>query len=209
MAPNLFGVGPAIGSTAKKPMNGESRSPPATVPTPTPPPSSPPPIPPIPPPTAPTAAPIPSTPSTPITPTAAKQQQQQQQQEERVTVGDYLADSLTAQSLDLPPAAAKWRQAQRAQQLRQRRLVVWEVDDIDPWNEQDDAGGEGVGGGGEKENKEGGGGGGLVALFKGKEGGVRGGPERKKKVDIRSRVAGMLAQDREDAWQVEEEERKK
>lgn len=28
-------------------------------------------------------------------------------QEERVTVGDFLVDSLTAQSLDLPPQAAK------------------------------------------------------------------------------------------------------
>jgi hypothetical protein len=50
-------------------------------------------------------------------PAPGKQRQQQQQLEEaatqpedageRVTVGDFLAESLTAQSLDLPPAAAK------------------------------------------------------------------------------------------------------
>jgi hypothetical protein len=101
---------------------------------------------------------------------------------ERVTVGDYLAESLTAQSLDLPPAAAKWRQAQRAEKLRERRLVVWEVDEIEPWEE-------------EKEIPSGGGL--LVGMLRGRR------PEKKKKVDLKSRVAGMLAQDREDAWEAE------
>ena len=40
---------------------------------------------------------------------------EQQHHQQRVTVGDYLVDSLTAQSLDLPPAAARWRQQQRRQ----------------------------------------------------------------------------------------------
>ncbi|KAG7672442.1 hypothetical protein KSW81_001406 [Nannochloris sp. 'desiccata'] len=101
---------------------------------------------------------------------------------ERVTVGDYLAESLTAQSLDLPPAAAKWRQAQRAEKLRERRLVVWEVDEIEPW---------------EAEEEVPSGGGLLVGMLRGRR------PEKKKKVDLKSRVAGMLAQDREDAWEAE------
>jgi hypothetical protein len=102
---------------------------------------------------------------------------------ERVTVGDYLAESLTAQSLDLPPAAAKWRQAQRAEKLRERRLVVWEVDEIEPWEEEEEAPSTG---------------GLLVGMLRGRR------PEKKKKVDLRSRVAGMLAQDREDAWEAED-----
>ena len=100
---------------------------------------------------------------------------------ERVTVGDYLADSLTAQSLDLPPAAAKWRQAQRAEKLRERRLVVWEVDEIEPWEEEEEIPSGGL----------------LVGMLRGRR------PEKKKKVDLRSRVAGMLAQDREDAWEAD------
>ena len=97
----------------------------------------------------------------------------------KVTVGDYLAESLTAQSLDLPPAAAKWRQGQLARRTgRQRRLVVWEVDESEPWEE------------GEEEQ-------GLAGLFGGK---------KERKVDIKQRVAGMLAQDREDVWDPNEEE---
>jgi hypothetical protein len=99
---------------------------------------------------------------------------------ERVTVGDYLAESLTAQSLDLPPAAARWRQAQRADRLRQRRLIVWEVDETEPWEEEDD-----------------GAAGGLKALLLGRRG------REERKVNLRDRVAGVLAQDREDAWDAE------
>jgi hypothetical protein len=135
---------------------------------------------------APTAAPVPvrkkdsqptETPPPPTTnksPSAGK---------ERVTVGDYLAESLTAQSLDLPPAAAKWRQAQRAEKLRERRLVVWEVDEIEPWEEKEE---------------QPSGGGMLAGMLRGRR------PEKKKKVDLKSRVAGMLAQDREDAWEAED-----
>lgn len=39
----------------------------------------------------------------------AQQLGQESEQGERVTVGDFLVDSLTAQSLDLPPQAAKVR----------------------------------------------------------------------------------------------------
>lgn len=40
-------------------------------------------------------------------PVPAQQLGQEPEQGERVTVGDFLVDSLTAQSLDLPPQAAK------------------------------------------------------------------------------------------------------
>lgn len=127
----------------------------------------------------PTARPVASSSASAAQPTASSSQQEgakssaADRKEERVTVGDYLAESLTAQSLDLPPAAAKWRQGQLAQRTRQRRLVVWEVDESEPWEE-------------------------------GEEGGLAGllpfGGRKEKKVDIKSRVAGMLAQDREDVW---------
>ena len=42
-------------------------------------------------------------------PLPAQQLTQEPEQGERVTVGDFLVDSLTAQSLDLPPQAAKVR----------------------------------------------------------------------------------------------------
>lgn len=88
-----------------------------------------------------------------------------------MTVGDYLVNSLTAQSLDLPPAvslllhaallaarphrcaclqrlprphagrvpscvlaqAAQWRQDHRSDAFKQRKLIVWEVDETEPW----------------------------------------------------------------------------
>ena len=137
-------------------------------------------------------------PSTPLTAASVSPSQQQQQQQqaapqpitpvvqERVTVGDYLVGSLTAQSLDLPPAAAKWRQAQRIEQLRQRRLVVWEVDETEAWEESEEEDQAGVGA--------------LKGLF---GGGRRRQQEKPKKVDIKSRVAGMLAQDREDGWEAD------
>lgn len=130
--------------------------------------------------------------STPAAPAAAAAAGDQ---ERRVTVGEYLADSLTAQSLDLPPAvrvllyccaavlqcvksprvlgraerqqllrpamlagqpskvcfsqtclpallphhlpttpqAAQWRQEHRSDAFLQRKLIVWEVDETEPW----------------------------------------------------------------------------
>ncbi len=50
---------------------------------------------------------------------------------QRVSVGDFLVTSLTAQSLDLPPQAARWRQQQRGDGAGRRKLVVWEVDELD------------------------------------------------------------------------------
>lgn len=94
------------------------------------------------------------------------------------SMGDYLAASLSAQSLDLPPAAAKWRQAQRADFTKEKRkLIVWEVDEVQPWEEDggDEGGSEGFLGG-------------LLG---------RRGPERK--VDLKRRVAVVLERDREDS----------
>jgi hypothetical protein len=98
-----------------------------------------------------------------------------QAREDNISVGDVLADSLTAQSLDLPPAAARWRQEHRSGELRQRRLVVWEVDEDELWEES--------------ESKP-------SNPFKA----ILGRGEQKKKVNVRDRVAGVLAQDRDDAW---------
>ena len=103
---------------------------------------------------------------------------------ERVTIGDYLAASLTAQSLDLPPAAARWRQQQRADRLKQRRLIVWEVDELESWQEEDD-----------KRP------GSLVKSFL-----LGRGTREEKKVNIKDRVAGVLMQDREDAWEAEQQQ---
>lgn len=104
-----------------------------------------------------------------------------QKSRQNVTVGDYLAESLTAQSLDLPPAAARWRQEHRSGQFKQRRLVVWEVDEEEPWESNDS----------KPRNP-----------FKAILGGERG-SDKKKKVNVRDRVAGVLAQDRDEAWEAE------
>lgn len=97
------------------------------------------------------------------------------------SVGDYLAASLSAQSLDLPPAAAKWRQAQRADFTKEKRkLIVWEVDEIQPWEEED----------GEEDKTDGFLGG---FNFMGKR------QSPKKKVDLKRRVAVVLERDREDS----------
>jgi len=34
--------------------------------------------------------------------------------------------------------AAKWRQGQRADQVKKRRLIVWEVDETEPWEEEEE-----------------------------------------------------------------------
>jgi len=125
---------------------------------------------------------------------------------DRVTVGDVLADSLTAQSLDLSLAAAKWRMQQRTDSYSQRRLIVWEVDELEPWEMEEKEGDGGYGGeydgngdGGEEETTMGIPGGGFVAsLFGGK------GKKKRREVDIKKRVSGVLAQDRDEAWEEEE-----
>ena len=146
-------------------------------------------------------------------PPPMQQQQQQQQQpqaqaQQRVTVAEYLVDSLSAQSLDLPPAAARWRQQQRGDVHAQRRLIVWEVDEIEPWVSS----GSGRGGGAacvllcrtrrlpshvraptnaarQEEEEEGPSG--LAALLPGRR--------KERRVNLRERMAGILAQDREEA----------
>lgn len=97
--------------------------------------------------------------------------------EENISVGEVLAESLTAQSLDLPPAAARWRQEHRSGELRQRRLVVWEVDENEPWEESDSK---------------------PANPFKAILGGRK--SDEKKKVNVRDRMANVLANDRDEAW---------
>jgi hypothetical protein len=110
------------------------------------------------------------------------EEKEKRRMKDNVTVGDYLAESLTAQSLDLPPAAARWRQEHRSGQLKQRRLVVWEVDEDEPWESEDS----------KPKNP-------LKALLSGD----RRGGDKPKKVNVRDRVAGVLAQDRDEAWEAE------
>jgi cell division GTPase FtsZ len=112
-----------------------------------------------------------------VKPTRAERAKSQMRRENNVTVGDYLAESLTAQSLDLPPAAARWRQEHRAGQLKQRRLVVWEIDEEKPWESE------------EKPANP-------LAAFLGDK-------KQTKKVNVRDRVAGVLAQDRDEAWEAQ------
>lgn len=112
-----------------------------------------------------------------VKPTRAERDRSRLRRESNVTVGDYLAESLTAQSLDLPPAAARWRQEHRAGQLKQRRLVVWEIDEEKPWESE------------EKTSNP------LVAFL--------GDKKQTKKVNVRDRVAGVLAQDRDEAWEAQ------
>lgn len=100
-----------------------------------------------------------------------------QARDDNISVGEVLAESLTAQSLDLPPAAARWRQEHRSGELRQRRLVVWEVDENEPWEES--------------ESKP-------TNPFKAILGGRK--AEDKKKVNVRDRMASVLANDRDEAW---------
>ncbi|PRW61363.1 domain-containing 2 [Chlorella sorokiniana] len=121
-------------------------------------------------------------------PAATKQPTEEQR---RMTVGDYLVNSLTAQSLDLPPAAAQWRQEHRSDAFKQRKLIVWEVDESEPWEgsgklcfwEVDESEPWE-----EEEEPQG-----LAALLPGRQ--------REKRVNIKQRMASILMQDREDAWE--------
>lgn len=67
-----------------------------------------------------------------------------QARDDNISVGEVLAESLTAQSLDLPPAAARWRQEHRSGELKQRRLVVREMDEDEPWHPTEVGGGDGT-----------------------------------------------------------------
>lgn len=100
-----------------------------------------------------------------------------QAREENISVGEVLAESLTTQSLDLPPAAARWRQEHRSGELRQRRLVVWEVDENEPWEESES-----------KPSNP------FKAILGGRKG------DEQKKVNVRDRMASVLANDRDEAW---------
>jgi hypothetical protein len=111
------------------------------------------------------------------TPEEKARTRSRQARDDNISVGDVLAESLTAQSLDLPPAAARWRQERRSGQLRQRRLVVWEVDEEEPWESSES----------NSSNP-------FKAILGGSS-------QRKKKVNVRDRVAGVLAQDRDEAWE--------
>ncbi|KAK9865035.1 hypothetical protein WJX84_012476, partial [Apatococcus fuscideae] len=96
------------------------------------------------------------------------------------SLGDRLVDTLTAQSLDLPPQAAKWRQQQRT---RTRPKLIIEA----AFEEQADA-----------ANPEGEWGSGPIgSLLRGSR--PRPGL-RRRDVDIRERTSGLLEQDRSESW---------
>lgn len=56
---------------------------------------------------------------------------------EGATLADVLVDSLTAQSLDLPPQAARWRQQQRGDAFKQHQLLVFQAADAS-WDSDDE-----------------------------------------------------------------------
>ncbi|KFM22716.1 hypothetical protein F751_6747 [Auxenochlorella protothecoides] len=114
---------------------------------------------------------VPAQPPAPPSPALADTQPAQ-----RITVGDDLSDALMAASLDLPPAAARWRQQQRAQAAPPRKVVVWEVDELQPWEEPEEPSG-------------------LAALLPGPW--VR---PRELKINLKQRIAGVLEQDRDEGW---------
>lgn len=87
-------------------------------------------------------------------------------------VAHQLVDSLQAQSLDLPPQAAKWRQQVRGPPSQQ--LIVTEASEEDAEPE-------------EREGLPAG----LRSLLKGRK------PDR---VDVRERTTGILLSDRSDSW---------
>ncbi|KAK9865083.1 hypothetical protein WJX84_002741 [Apatococcus fuscideae] len=96
------------------------------------------------------------------------------------SLGDRLVDTLTAQSLDLPPQAAKWRQQQRT---RTRPKLIIEA----AFEEQTEtASPEGEWASGP-----------LGTLLRGNR--PRPGP-RRRDVDIRERTSGLLEQDRSESW---------
>lgn len=93
---------------------------------------------------------------------------------ETPSIGDQLAENLIAQSLDLPPKAAKWRQSQRAKQERPRLMVqapeaAWQI--------QDDS----------EEN--------LTSTLRS----LLGNPQQE--FDVRERTFAILERDRGDAWE--------
>lgn len=105
--------------------------------------------------------------------------------------------------------AAKWRQAQRAQQFAQRQLILWEAE---PWDDNYDNGNGGDANGIQTLNLIGRDGGddtqeqknspssvvsGLASLWRGD---AQRNKKKETKISLRDRVEGVLAQDREDAW---------
>uniref|UniRef100_A0A1D2AGJ7 Uncharacterized protein n=1 Tax=Auxenochlorella protothecoides TaxID=3075 RepID=A0A1D2AGJ7_AUXPR len=72
--------------------------------------------------------------------------------------------------------AARWRQQQRAQAAPPRKVVVWEVDELQPWEEPEEPSG-------------------LAALLPGPW--VR---PRELKINLKQRIAGVLEQDRDEGW---------
>ncbi|BDA41543.1 probable cell division protein FtsZ 2 at N-terminal half [Coccomyxa sp. Obi] len=117
-------------------------------------------------------------------PVPAQQLRQESEQGERVTVGDFLVDSLTAQSLDLPPQAAKWRQQQRIAAGGERpRVIIRET------------GAAGAAGpdGDEGDATEGGP---LDAALRT----LLGMPPQRGMVDARERTSGILERDRGELW---------
>ncbi|KAK9846543.1 hypothetical protein WJX81_006281 [Elliptochloris bilobata] len=92
-----------------------------------------------------------------------------------VSVGGYLTDALTAQSLDLPPAAAQWRQQQRStSEVPRPRLIIREAADAPLGDDAPAAGG----------------------LLGGLLGGSRPASPPVVPLDIRERAAGVLERDR-------------
>ncbi|KAF5826986.1 hypothetical protein DUNSADRAFT_1555 [Dunaliella salina] len=167
-----------------------------------------------------------------------KQQQQQQQQQKDACMGDQgaqasegatqrlvqptqiprmadnLMTSLVAQSLDLPPSAARWRHHQRAmdsslpgslqeQQQQQRRIydlpvsssVLVDDEELDEWSDESGEEDErGVGDGLRSPPNP------LAAMLMSmagkRHGGGRGAGQGPAEVDLKSRVAGMLDKER-------------
>ncbi|KAK9810099.1 hypothetical protein WJX72_004870 [[Myrmecia] bisecta] len=99
-----------------------------------------------------------------------------------LSMGDYLVDSLTAQSLDLPPQAAKWRQQQRTADTVRPQLVVQEAAE---WDSDED----------EEPDAQ------AAGLAKSLRG-LLGGP-RAKEVDVKERTSGILQNDRSELWDLE------
>lgn len=63
--------------------------------------------------------------------------------------------------------------------MKQRRLVVWEVDETEPWESEESS-----------SNNP------ISAMLGDKA-------KKSKKVNVRDRVAGVLAQDRDEAWEAQ------
>ncbi|KAK9810548.1 hypothetical protein WJX73_000008 [Symbiochloris irregularis] len=118
---------------------------------------------------------------------------QQPSQSQGTITGGFLVDSLTAQSLDLPPQAVKWRQQQRSGQSRPRLILLEAGDPEGSEDGPESAGKPGASAGahgsaasqkGVMKNASQ-----LLAALGISEG-----------VDVRLRTSGILERDREDAW---------